>query len=218
MKYYLVHDILCAAMRKGLVLSLPVVLLSGGEWMRGDDSVGSRGKVEVNVDQQSLNETLGAPLINSFDSSISHENTNFTGETLYSRQQNEKAKQRAASLGSTQNIDEAKKVIKDVLGMDASLAVKTDFRKASLLRLATHSEQNKSYEEAQKYLSEYLNRYSDDALIPVVLLRQGDLFRKMGAYDLERQKYYDVIKAAPKVSLDGNKFDLKYVKQLALIV
>ena len=204
-------------MRKGLVLSLPVVLLSGGEWMRGDDSVGSRGKVEVNVDQQSLNETLGAPLINSFDSSISHENTNFTEETLYSRQQNEKAKEEAARLESTENIDEAKQVIKDVLGMDASLAVKTDFRKASLLRLATHSEQNKSYEEAQKYLSEYLNRYSDDALIPVVLLRQGDLFRKMGAYDLERQKYYDVIKAAPKVSLDGNKFDLKYVKQVALI-
>jgi tetratricopeptide (TPR) repeat protein len=216
MKYYLVHDILCAAMRKGLVLSLPVVLLSGGEWMRGDDSVGSRGKVEVNVDQQSLNETLGAPLINSFDSSISHENTNFTEETLYSRQQNEKAKQRAASLESTQNIDEAKKVIKDVLGLDASLAVKTDFRKASLLQLATHSEQKKSYEEAQKYLSEFLQRYSDDALIPVVLLRQGDLFRKMGAYDLERQKYYDVIKAAPKVSLDG-KFDLNYVKQVAFI-
>ena len=216
MKYYLVHEILCAAMRKGLVLSLPVVLLSGGEWMRGDDSVGSLGKVEVNADQQSLNETLGAPLINSFDSSISHENTNFTEETLYSRQQNEKAKKSAARLESTENIDEAKKVIKEVLGMDASLAVKTDFRKASLLRLATHSEQNKSYEEAQKYLSEYLNRYSDDALIPVVLLRQGDLFRKMGAYDLERQKYYDVIKAAPKVSLDG-KFDLNYVKQVAFI-
>ena len=216
MKYYLVHDILCAAMRKGLVLSLPVILLSGGEWMRGDDSVGSQGKVEVNVDQQSLNETLGAPLINSFDSSISQENTNFTEETLYSRQQNEKAKQRAASLGSTRNIDDAKKVIKDVLGMDASLAVKTDFRKASLLQLATHSEQKKSYEEAQKYLSEYLKRYSDDALIPVVLLRQGDLFRKMGAYDLERQKYYDVIKAAPKVRLDG-KFTLNYVKQVAFI-
>ncbi|MGZ0246203.1 MAG: hypothetical protein ACKVH1_09580, partial [Alphaproteobacteria bacterium] len=59
-------------------------------------------------------------------------------------------------------------------------------------------------------------RYSDDAFIPVVLLRQGDLFRKMGAYDLERQKYYDVIKAAPKVSLDG-KFDLNYVKQVAFI-
>ena len=216
MKYYLVHEILCAAMRKGLVLSLPVVLLSGGEWMRGDDSVGSRGKVEVNVDQQSLNETLGAPLINSFDSSISHENTNFTEETLYSRQQNEKAKQRAASLGSTRNIDDAKNVIKDVLGMDASLAVKTDFRKASLLQLAALSEQKKSYEEAQKYLSEYLKRYSDDALIPVVLLRQGDLFRKMGAYDLERQKYYDVIKAAPKVSLDG-KFDLNYVKRVAFL-
>ena len=121
--------------------------------MRGDDSVGSGGKVEVNVDQQSLNETLGAPLINSFDSSISHENTNFTEETLYSRQQNEKAKKSAARLESTENIDEAKKVIKEVLGMDASLAVKTDFRKASLLQLATHSEQKKSYEVAQKYLA-----------------------------------------------------------------
>ena len=216
MKYSIIYDFLCAVMRRGLVLWLPIVLLSGGGSMRGDDTVDPHGKGEVSVNQKSLNESLGAPLINSSDSSISHENTNFTGETLYSKQQNEKAKQKAASLGSTRNIEDAKKVIKDVLGMDASLSVKTDFRKASLLRLATHSEQKKSYEEAQKYLSEYLQRYSDDALIPVVLLRQGDLFRKMGAYDLERQKYYDVIKAAPKVNLDG-EFDLNYVKQVAFI-
>ena len=216
MKYYPVHNIMCALIRRGLVLSLPVVLLLGGVSMRGDDSVGSRGIKEVGVNQKALNESLGAPLINSPDSSISHENTNFTEETLYSKQQNVKAKQRAASLGSTRNIEDAKKVIKDVLGMDASASVKTDFRKASLLQLATHSEQKKSYEEAQKYLSQYLQRYSDDALIPVVLLRQGDLFRKMGAYDLERQKYYDAIKAAPKVNLNG-EFDLKYVKKVAFI-
>ena len=94
--------------------------------------------------------------------------------------------------------------------------MKTDFRKAALLQLASHSEQKRAYEEAQKYLSEYLRRYSDDALIPVVLLRQGDLFRKMGAYDLERQKYYDVIKSAPKVKL-GDRFDLNYVKRIAFI-
>ncbi len=82
MKYYPVHNIMCALIRRGLVLSLPVVLLLGDISMCGDDSVGSRGSKEVGVNQKALNESLGAPLINSPDSSISHENTNFTEETL----------------------------------------------------------------------------------------------------------------------------------------
>jgi len=166
--------------------------------------------------QRSVNGLLGAQLINSPDSSIATENTRFSEETDYSKQQNELASQKSKDLGLTQNTEDAKAVIREVLGLDASATVKTDFRKASLLQLATHSEQKKAYEEAQKYLSEYLRRYPDDALIPVVLVRQGDLFRKMGAYDLERQKYYDVIKSAPKVKL-GGKFDLNYVKRIAFI-
>ncbi len=184
--------------------------------LRGETPTEPKGGAEIRDEQRSVNDLLGAPLINNPDSSIATENTSFSEETAYSKQQDEKARLKSKELGATQNSEDAKAVIREVLGLDASPSVKTDFRKASLLQLASHAEQKKAYEEAQKYLSEYLQRYSDDALIPVVLLRQGDLFRKMGAYDLERQKYYDVIKSAPKVKL-GGRFDLNYVKRIAFI-
>ncbi|MDP7051827.1 MAG: hypothetical protein QF600_07870 [Verrucomicrobiota bacterium] len=181
-----------------------------------EDTPVKPGESGISNDQRSVNDLLGAPLVNSRDSSIATENAKFSEETAYSKQQNQLAGQKSRDLGLSQNAEDAKSVIREVLGLDASETVKTDFRKASLLRLATHSEQKKAYEEAQKYLSEYLRKYPDDALIPVVLLRQGDLFRKMGAYDLERQKYYDVIKSAPKVKLEG-KYDLNYVKRITYI-
>ena len=65
-------------------------------------------------------------------------------------------------------------------------------------------------------MSEYLKRYSDDALIPVVLLRQGDLFRKWARMTSNGKSITTSLKLAPKVSLDG-KFDLNYVKQVAFI-
>ena len=210
------HHLRSLVLRHCLAVAFSVPLFSLYHPARGETPTAPQGKAKINDEQRSVNDLLGAPLINHPDSSIATENAKFTEETAYSKQQNEKARLRSKDLGATQNTEDAKAVIRDVLGLDVSPSVKTDFRKASLLQLASHSEQKKAYEEAQKYLSEYLQRYSDDALIPVVLLRQGDLFRKMGAYDLERQKYYDVIKSAPKVRLD-DRYNLNYVKRVAFI-
>ncbi len=215
MTFFTAHHLPSFALRHSLAFVFSVALFSLNT-LRGETPTEPKGGAKINDEQRSVNDLLGAPLINNPDSSIATENTKFSEETAYSKQQNEKARLKSKDLGATQNTEDAKAVIREVLGLDASLSVKTDFRKASLLQLASHSEQKKAYEEAQKYLSEYLQRYSDDALIPVVLLRQGDLFRKMGAYDLERQKYYDVIKSAPKVKLSG-RFDLNYVKRIAFI-
>jgi len=215
MRVELAHHLRNLAQRHVLAVVFFVILFTVGR-AQGETPVQAQSESGISNDQRSVNDLLGAPLINSADSSIATENTKFSQETAYSKQQNKLASQKSIELGASQNTEDAKTVIREVLGLDASAMIKTDFRKASLLQLATHSEQKKAYEEAQKYLSEYLRRYPDDALIPVVLLRQGDLFRKMGAYDLERQKYYDVIKSAPKVKLEG-KFDLPYVKRIALI-
>ena len=78
-------------------------------------------------------------------------------------------------------------------------------------------EQNNKVEESQQYLAEYLKRYPEDPTIPVVLLRQGSLYSKMGAYDLERQKYYDSINAASRINFDGDKYGLDYVRKIILI-
>ena len=209
------HHLPSFSLRHSLAVALSLALFSFNP-LRGETATEPKGEVGINDEQRSVNDLLGAPLINNPDSSIATENTRFSEETAYSKQQNEIARLKSKDLAEAQNSEDAKAVIREVLGLDASPSVKTDFRKAALLQLASHSEQKRAYEEAQKYLSEYLRRYSDDALIPVVLLRQGDLFRKMGAYDLERQKYYDVIKSAPKVKL-GDRFDLNYVKRIAFI-
>ena len=209
------HYLPSFSLRHPLAVVLSLALFSFNP-LRGETATEPKGGVGINDEQRSVNDLLGAPLINNPDSNIATENTRFSEETAYSKQQNEIARLKSKDLAETQNSEDAKAVIREVLGLDASPSVKTDFRKAALLQLASHSEQKRDYEEAQKYLSEYLRRYSDDALIPVVLLRQGDLFRKMGAYDLERQKYYDVIKSAPKVKLD-DRFDLNYVKRIAFI-
>ncbi len=194
-----------------------VVLTVMPRLVQAEDSTDTSATLpEISDGQKAVNDFLGVPLINSPDSSIAYGNANFTKETPYNRQQNEKARLKVDSLSSTRTVEDAEEVIREVLQFDVSSSVKADFKKASLLQLAAHSEQKRSLEEAQKYLSEYLQRYSDDSLIPVVLLRQGDLYRKMGAYDLERQKCYDVIKAAPKVEL-GGKYDLDYVKRVAFI-
>ena len=209
------HHLPSFSLRHSLTVALSLALFSFNP-LRGETATESKGGTGINDKQRSVNDLLGAPLINNPDSNIATENTRFSEETAYSKQQNQIARLKSKDLAETQNSEDAKAVIREVLGLDASPSVKTDFRKAALLQLASHSEQKRAYEEAQKYLSEYLRRYSDDALIPVVLLRQGDLFRKMGAYDLERQKYYDVIKSAPKVKL-GDRFDLNYVKRIAFI-
>ncbi len=203
--------------KKSILGIFAVVLTVAPRLVQAEDSPDiATPKPKISDSQKAVNAFLGAPLINTPDSSIAYGNANFAKETPYNRQQNEKARQRVGSLSSTRTVEDAERIIREVLQLDVSSSVKTDFRKASLLQMATHGEQKRSLEEAQKYLSEYLQRYSDDALIPVVLLRQGDLYRKMGAYDLERQKCYDVIKAAPKVKLD-DKFNLNYVKRVAFI-
>ena len=94
--------------------------------------------------------------------------------------------------------------------------MKYQAQKISLRKLASLAEEEGRFEDAQQYLAVYVKRFPDDKLIPVVLLNQGELYRKMGAYDLERQKCYDVIKAAQGVQLDRDKYNLNYVKRAVL--
>ena len=110
----------------------------------------------------------------------------------------------------------AKEYIEKIFSSEASKDVKYQAQKISLRKLASLAEEEGRLEDAQQYLAVYVKRFPDDALIPLVLLNQGKLYRKMGAYDLERQKCYDVIKAAQSVELDRDKYNLNYVKRAVL--
>ena len=129
---------------------------------------------------------------------------------------NEQARRLVDELTSAKSSVTAKELIEKIFSSDASKAVKHQVQKTSLSKLASLAEKEGRLEEAQQYLAVYVKRFPDDVLIPFVLLRQGNLYRNMGAYDLGRQKYYDVIKAAPGVELDNDEYNLNYVKRAVL--
>lgn len=152
------------------------------------------------------------PGLNQLDDSSSKT----SGSGTFNNRVDENAKKIVQDLNGASSSAEAKEYIEKIFSSEASKNVKYQAQKISLRKLASLAEEEGSFEDAQQYLAVYVKRFPDDELIPVVLLNQGELYRKMGAYDLERQKCYDVIKAAQGVQLDRDKYNLNYVKRAVL--
>ena len=152
------------------------------------------------------------PGLNQLDDSSSKT----SGFGTFNNRVDENAKKIVQDLNGAGSLAEAKEYIEKIFSSEASKDVKYQAQKISLRKLASLAEEEGRLEDAQQYLAVYVKRFPDDALIPLVLLNQGELYRKMGAYDLERQKCYDVIKAAQSVELDRDKYNLNYVKRAVL--
>jgi len=152
------------------------------------------------------------PGLNQLDDSSSET----SGSGTFNNRVDENAKKIVQDLNGAGSSAEAKEYIEKIFSSEASKDVKYQAQKISLRKLASLAEEEGRFEDAQQYLAVYVKRFPDDELIPVVLLNQGELYRKMGAYDLERQKCYDVIKAAQGVQLDRDKYNLNYVKRAVL--
>ena len=152
------------------------------------------------------------PGLNQLDDSSSKT----SGSGTFNNRVDENAKKIVQDLNGAGSSAEAKEYIEKIFSSEASKDVKYQAQKISLRKLASLAEEEGRFEDAQQYLAVYVKRFPDDELIPVVLLNQGELYRKMGAYDLERQKCYDVIKAAQGVQLDRDKYNLNYVKRAVL--
>ena len=152
------------------------------------------------------------PGLNQLDDSSSET----SGSGTFNNRVDEAAKEIVEDLTGARSSAEAKELIEKIFSSEASKDVKYQAQKLSLRKLASLAEEEGRFEDAQQYLAVYVKRFPDDELIPVVLLNQGELYRKMGAYDLERQKCYDVIKAAQGVELDRDKYNLNYVKRAVL--
>ena len=175
-----------------------------------------------------LNCALGQP-VSSDDAKTATANPNFpglnqlddsspetSGSGTYNNRVDENAKKLVQDLNGAGSSAKAKEYIEKIFSSEASKDVKYQAQKISLRKLASLAEEEGRLEDAQQYLAVYVKRFPDDSLIPLVLLNQGELYRKMGAYDLERQKCYDVIKAAQGVELDRDKYNLNYVKRAVL--
>ena len=152
------------------------------------------------------------PGLNQLDDSSSET----SGSGTFNNRVDEAAKEIVEDLTGARSSAEAKELIEKIFSSEASKDVKYQAQKISLRKLASLAEEEGRFEDAQQYLAVYVKRFPDDVLIPLVLLNQGELYRKMGAYDLERQKCYDVIKAAQGVELDRDKYNLNYVKRAVL--
>lgn len=85
-------------------------------------------------------------------------------------------------------------------------------KRSSLLELALGAQEEHDLVRAQQIFSQYLAQWPQDMGVPEILLRQGLLYREMGAPRLAISKFYSVLTAA--LVLKNDSFD--YYQRLVL--
>jgi tetratricopeptide (TPR) repeat protein len=78
-----------------------------------------------------------------------------------------------------------------------------EIKKTALLELALAAQQENELPRAQQVFNQYLKTYSKDPSVPEVLLRQGLLYRQMGAPTMALSKFYAVMSTAMALKLDN---------------
>ena len=78
-----------------------------------------------------------------------------------------------------------------------------EIKKTALLELALAAQQDNELPRAQQVFNQYLKTYSKDSSVPEVLLRQGLLYRQMGAPTMALSKFYAVMSTAMALKLDN---------------
>ena len=87
-----------------------------------------------------------------------------------------------------------------------------ELRRAALFEMSLVAQEEKQYTRAQQVLAQYLQLYPQDPTVPEVLLRQGLIFRQMGAHNTAIAKFYAVMNSALGLKLE--QFD--YYQRLVL--
>ncbi|HEY0456229.1 MAG TPA: tetratricopeptide repeat protein [Verrucomicrobiae bacterium] len=150
--------------------------------------------VLVAPDQLTANGILSAPL-------------NLDPKSAEDRQQTQ-LYQQARLYARQHNVEAATRCFVGILDGEAS----EDLKRASLLELAMLYEGSKQWSKAQQLFAQYLRRYPTDGNMPEILLRQGLLYREMGAPDLALSKFYAVMTGSLKLKF-GN---LDYYQRVVL--
>jgi len=87
-----------------------------------------------------------------------------------------------------------------------------EYQRLALLELAYVAQDARQLTKAQHYFSEYSRRFAQDSTIPEVLLRQGLLYREMGAPDMAVSKFFSVMSSALNLKLG----EMEYYQLLVL--
>ncbi len=102
--------------------------------------------------------------------------------------------------------------VKTLMALVESEDTPNELRRSTLLELAMTAQEQQQYGKAQQILSQYVRNYSEDSSVPEILLRQGQLYRQMGANTLALAKFYAVMTVVLHLKLDH--FD--YYRRLVL--
>lgn len=106
------------------------------------------------------------------------------------------------------NFDSAEAAFANVMKANAPEAM----HRTALLELAMIAQEKQSPGRAQQIYGQYLERYGDDPSAAEVYLRQGLLYRQMGAPNLALSKFYAVMTTSLRLKLDR----LDYYQRLVL--
>lgn len=87
-----------------------------------------------------------------------------------------------------------------------------ELQRTAMLELALLAQENQQPTRAQQIFTQYLDKYPDDPSAAEVFLRQGLLYRQMGAPNLALSKFYAVMTTALRLKLDR----LDYYQRLVL--
>jgi len=88
-----------------------------------------------------------------------------------------------------------------------------EFKRAALFELALIAQDEKQLSRAQQILSQYLQLFPKDPSVPEVILRQGLIYRQMGANQLAVSKFYAVMSSALNMKLDRFDYYTRIVLQ-----
>lgn len=115
--------------------------------------------------------------------------------------------------GGSNYWSEVANLYKEILTTDASRNIKRDVRRLARLELAAIAENNRQYGLAQQLLSEYVELYPEDVIIPEVFLRQAYIYRELGAHSVAISKLYNVMRSALNISNEN----LGYYQRVVLM-
>ena len=88
-----------------------------------------------------------------------------------------------------------------------------ELRRAALFEMSLVAQEEKQYPRAQQILAQYLQLYPQDPTVPEVLLRQGLIFRQMGAHNTAIAKFYAVMNSALSLKLEQFAYYQRLVLQ-----
>ena len=114
----------------------------------------------------------------------------------------------ARRMKREKNFDAAEKSFVMVLGANAPEIM----HRTALLEMGLMAQENQQHARAQQVFTQYLERYPDDPSAAEVYLRQGLLYRQMGAPTMALSKFYAVMTTSLRLKLDR----LDYYQRLVL--